>query len=280
MGTSNVDYRNTLFETSTLPKHTGEPNFEIIRNLHNLLKTNAADVLTSLGGANHGYLGLLLSDAAYALVSAAPFLRPLHPGILVIPQGTTAHMAATLRDQHKEALRLFLECKNVEKALQQQLTESINTIYLDALRDANTNALNLPIRDVLQYLYDTYGDIAPEILSEKRQIVEQMIFDPALPIDVIFNAIEKHTDIAESARAPLTQTQCVNIAYVILKKSNAFSTYLEKWDARLPITQTWIQFKIDFRQAVKSLRRTGSLQVQQLHANLVSEIVSGIQEAI
>ena len=107
-----------------------------------------------------------------------------------------------------------------------------------------------------------------------------MVFDPALPIDVIFNAIEKYTDIAESARAPLTQIQCVNITYVILKKSNTFSTYLEKWDARLPITQTWIQLKIDFRQAVKSLRRTGSLQVQQLHANLVSEIVSGIQEAI
>ena len=67
MGTSNVDYCHTLYETATLPKHTGEPNFEIIQSLHSLLNTNASDVLTSLGGANHGYLGLLLSDAAYAL---------------------------------------------------------------------------------------------------------------------------------------------------------------------------------------------------------------------
>ena len=173
-------------------------------------------------------------------------------------------MAATLRYQHKEALQLFLECKNVKKALQQQLTESIDTIYLDALCDADMNALNLPIRDVLQYLYDTYGDIAPGILSEKRQIVKQMTYDPTLPIDVIFNAIKRYTDIAESARAPLTQQQCVNIAYVILKKLNTFSTYLEKLDARLPITQTWIQFKVDFCKAVKSLCRTVSLQVQQL----------------
>ena len=280
MAPSTVNYRNTLFEHTPLPKHTGEPTFEIIRTLHNLLKTNSSDVLTSLGGANHGYLGLLLSDASYALVSPAPFIRPLHPGILVIPDGTTLHMTTTLRDQHKEALRLFLECKNVEKALQQQLSEAIDNIYLDALRDANTNALNVPIRDVLQYLYDTYGDIAPEILTEKRQIVEQMVFDPSLPIDVLFNAIEVFTDIAESARAPLTQVQCINIAYVILKKSNTFSTYLIKWDAKLPIQKTWIQFKVEFRQAVKELRRTGSLQVQHLHANLVSEIVSGIQEAI
>ena len=165
MGPSNVNYHNTLFKTTTFPKHTGETNFEIIRSLHNLLKTNTSDVLTSLGGANHGYLGLLLSDAAYALISPAPFIQLIHPEILVIPHGTTGHMTATLRDQHKEALLLFLKCKNAEKALQQQLTKAIDTIYLDVLHNSNTNALNFPIQDVLQYLYNTYGGIAPEILS-------------------------------------------------------------------------------------------------------------------
>ena len=62
-----------------------------------------------------------------------------------------------------------------------------------------------------------YGDIAPEIITEKRQAVEIIAFDPALPIDVGFNEIEKFTDIAESARAPLMQLQCINIAYVIFK---------------------------------------------------------------
>ena len=77
-----------------------------------------------------------------------------------------------------------------------------------------------------------YGDIAPEIITEKRQAVEIIAFDPALPIDVGFNEIEKFTDIAESARAPLMQLQCINIAYVIFKKSNTFFNYLIKWDAK------------------------------------------------
>ena len=38
--------------------------------------------------------------------------------------------------------------------------------------------------------------------------------------------------------------------------------------------------RVDFRQAVKELRKTGALQVNSLHANLVQEIVSGVQEAI
>ena len=142
-----VEYRNTLFETATLPSHAGEPTFESIKRSHNILKANAQDVQCFLGGANHGYLGLLLSDASYALISATPFVRPAHPGVLVVPPGTTAHMSTNMRISHEEALRVFKECKGVEKALLQQFLEVYDNIYLDALRDANTNAINLPIRD-------------------------------------------------------------------------------------------------------------------------------------
>ena len=38
--------------------------------------------------------------------------------------------------------------------------------------------------------------------------------------------------------------------------------------------------KVDFWQAVKELRRTRGLKIQDLYANLVSDIVNGIQEAI
>ena len=38
--------------------------------------------------------------------------------------------------------------------------------------------------------------------------------------------------------------------------------------------------KIDFRKAVKELRKTGALQVTNMHANLVQDIVSGIQDVI
>ena len=145
MGITRVDYRSTLFETQSLPKHTGEPTSNIIRGLHNTLKTNANDVMVSLGGTNHRYLGLLLSDAAYALIPNQPFVHPAHSGILVIPVGSTNHMFTILREQHKEAPLLFIEYRNVEKAPQQQLTKAIDPVYLDALRDANTNAINLPI---------------------------------------------------------------------------------------------------------------------------------------
>ena len=113
MAEATPDYRNTLFETPTLPVHAGEPDFNIIRKWHNLMKANTMKVHTSLFGGQHGYLALLLSAAAYALISPAAINRPAHPGALVIPVHTTQHMARTMQDTHKEDLRIFRECINI-----------------------------------------------------------------------------------------------------------------------------------------------------------------------
>ena len=75
-------------------------------------------------------------------------------------------MAMTMKDTHKEALRVFRELNAVEAALQQMLVEAIDPIYIEAIRDRATNSINLPIFDIIQYLYDTYGNIKPETLEQ------------------------------------------------------------------------------------------------------------------
>ena len=279
MAAATPDYRNTLFETATLPVHSGEPDFHIIQQWHNILKANAMKVHTSLFGGQHGYLALLLSATAYALISPAAINRPVHPGALIIPVHTTQHMARTMTEANKENLRIFRECNGVEAALMQQLTEAIDAIYLEALRDATTNAIGLPIYDVIRYLYDTYGDISPETLEDERQKTNQLTYDPALPVDVIFTKILKFCNLAEAARSPLSQKQTVDFAYNAFRRSGAFTKYLMEWDDKPFLAQTWIQFKIDFRDAVKKLRKAGALQVSHMHANLVNDIVEGVQEA-
>ena len=226
MAAATPDYRNTLFETATLPVHSGEPDFHSIQKWHNLLKANAMKVHTSLFGGQHGYLALLLSAPAYALISAAAINRPAHPGALIIPVHTTQHMARTITETHKENMRIFRECTGVEAALTQQLVEAIDSIYLEALRDPTTNAIGLPIYDVIRYLYDTYGDISPETLEEERQKTNQLTYDPALPVGVIFTNIVKFCNLAEAARSPLSQKQSIDFAYNAFRRPGAFTKYL------------------------------------------------------
>ena len=56
-----INYRDNLFEYPELTKIHGEPTYESLKTLQNELKANTQTVHTSLGGATHGYLGLVLS---------------------------------------------------------------------------------------------------------------------------------------------------------------------------------------------------------------------------
>ena len=78
---------------------------------------------------------MILNPVDYALISQIPFDAPVHPGPLVIVQGTSATMATATHDTHTEAVCLFREYHRVEKALKQQLCKAIDESYLLALHD-------------------------------------------------------------------------------------------------------------------------------------------------
>ena len=120
-----INYRELYFENKELTRIEGEPTAEHLIKLNKELKSNALSVYSNLGGAQHGHLFLVMTPAQFGLISVTPFVRPNHPGVLVIPPGTTQHMATTLREQHKESIHLFKEVEGVEKALIQQIAQAV-----------------------------------------------------------------------------------------------------------------------------------------------------------
>jgi hypothetical protein len=114
---SGINYRETYFEFPELTRIQGEPNAESLFKLRNELKANAQAVYSNLSDGAHGHLALVISDAQYAVLTALPFVRPVHPGPLAIPAGTTAAMSTVLKETHQETIRLFREVQGVEKAL-------------------------------------------------------------------------------------------------------------------------------------------------------------------
>ena len=114
---NHVNYVDTYFEYKTLTKIHGEPTFEGIKKIKDELKANAMAVSSELGGGRHGHLGLVLTQQEYARVSQTPYTRPAHPGVLVIPANTTQHESTRLQKEHKEAIKLFRETSDLEKAL-------------------------------------------------------------------------------------------------------------------------------------------------------------------
>ena len=117
MATGNVDYATSYFKYKTPTPIQGAPTNKTLKRLKQELRANASSVESDLGGGDHEYLGLVLTDVECATVSATAFTAPTYPATLTIPTGTSQVDALNLREQHKEARRAYYECKNVKKAL-------------------------------------------------------------------------------------------------------------------------------------------------------------------
>ena len=214
-----INYQETYFEFPELTKLQGEPTSESLFKLCNELKANAQSIYSNLSDGFHGHLALVLSAAQYALLTDQPFERPVHPGPLVIPDGTTGPMSTVLREAHQEALRIFREVQGVEKALLQQIVQAIEAPYLSSLRDRTRNSLRGTVYEILEHLHSVYGRVSPQMLEDREQELRSMTYNTKYPTDIVFNAVKDYIDFAELGSQPLTPSQTIAKAYVILNKT-------------------------------------------------------------
>ena len=81
------------------------------------MKANESSVTSALGGGANGHLGLMLTQPEYAFVSATNCVRPVHLGLLVILPEKFQRKSTRLRENHKEAIRLYREVIVIKQCL-------------------------------------------------------------------------------------------------------------------------------------------------------------------
>ena len=283
-----INYRSDFFEYENLTPIRGEPDFESILKMKNEIKSNAQSVPSTLGGGNHGLLGLVLNPVEYTLVSNVPFVSEPYPGALTFLAGTTALQSKIQEDAYKKRLALYHACVGVGKSLLQQVVKAVEEDWLAPLRNATTNAIQGTVPDIIAYLFTTHGDISPESLIKREQRIKSMQYDPVSePVDKVFMEVTHLVDYASAAGAPFTRPQTLNIAYVIRKNTRVFNNAIKEWNRltrATPNHASWVNFKSHFRQAYKELHEVEELRAgdKQFHdtANLVSQIVDAVQESL
>ena len=113
MTLGSIDYASAYFKYKTPQFIQGVPTNQTLKRLKTELRANASSVESNLGGGDHDYLGLVLSDTEYAAINPAPppFVSPPYPGNLHIPNNTPTMQAINLKEQHNENIRKYYECK-------------------------------------------------------------------------------------------------------------------------------------------------------------------------
>ena len=265
-----VDYAASYFKFKTPTPIIGTPTHKTLKRLKQELRANASSVESDLGGGDHGYLGLVLDDPEYATISGTPFVAPTYPTALTIPATATQVEALNLREQHKEQKRAYLECKNVEKALQRHIQDAIEDKYLESMVNEDTQLIDEDIPTVLLYLFDTYGKIPSEEVKQKEAEIRTMTYHPADPMILLFNPIEKLKKMATAAEIAYTTDQILDIGLTVIRNTRDFERALGDWEAIPAADKTWERFKSHFKDAQKQLRAIRGPTMQQAgyhHAN-------------
>ena len=203
-----VDYARACFKYPTPTPIRGEPTYETLTKLKDELSANASSVESELGGGDHGYLGLVLTDSEYTSLASSPpqFTAPVFPGTLQIPAGAGPVQALEARTTHEENMRQYRECRNVEKALCRFIQDAIEEEYLEDLVDTESNLITEDIPVVLDRLMEAYGEISTELVKQKEREVLEVTYNLSDPLVTIFQPIEKLKKLAIAAKKPTTRS--------------------------------------------------------------------------
>ena len=110
MLTSSVNYKDSYFKHPVLIAIHVEPTHETLHHLKNELKANGSSVPTTLGGVNHGYLGMVLTPEEYCRIAPKdPFTWTPNPDILVPNRNGMAAQITSAENNHRLTKKLYLE---------------------------------------------------------------------------------------------------------------------------------------------------------------------------
>ena len=270
-----TDYARLYFKYPIPTPIRGEPDAAALKKLKRELRANASSVESDLGGGDHGYLGLVLTDDEYKkIVPNHQFKAPSFPGALNIPSSTDPVVALGLRANHQESIRVYRECRAVEKALTRHIQGAIEPEYLDSLVNDETQLIEDDIPTVLKFLDNRYGNVDPDSVKAKEAEVLAVQFNPTDPLATVTKPIEELKMMAIDAEIPYSEEQLVSFGITIIKNSDDFEDALAKWYKKS--NKTWKDFKAHFSEAqieLKKVRGPSMRQAGYRQANMLAEQV-------
>ena len=269
----NIDYATLYFKYKSPIPINGEPTYKSLKRLKTELRANASSVDTDLGGGDHGYLGLVLSDVEYMRINPTPaaFVAPNFPGALVIQPTFSAIQAVQARESHAQDMALYRECKNVEKALLRHIQTAVEEKYIEFMVDDDTGLIEDDIPTVLDYLFTTYGKVTSVEVKEAESEVLNLQFHPSDPMITIYRPIEQLQKKATESDIPYTDEQIMEFGLTLVRNTRDFEKAIGEWNA-VP-NKTWDLFKTHFRDAQAELKDIRGPTMQQAgyhHANMLA----------
>jgi len=274
-----VDDIIAKFPSKTIPTIQGEPDYASISNMVQLMYGNAASLPTTLGGGQHGHVGLIMTPILYATLSQVPYTNPADPGTTPNhPNNPTSALRETQRLHHQEERRIYENHQNMDDALKAQVIDTINDTYLCELRNKYTGYLGISTRDLFDHLLDRYGKITPADIEDCKRRMNDPI-DATQPIDVYFQKVDDCVQYAADGQVAFTPDQILQTAYHAVSTSGYYNDACKEWRKKPPIAKTWQAFKRFFAAEYHDLKEQQKVNTSQSNfhgANAAVDITTAL----
>jgi hypothetical protein len=211
-----VDDVMTSFPHPLIPTVQGEPDYQTIQATRKYLQANSRAIDTHLGGGTLGHLGLIISDASYAMIApttdVGPTLwtTPQAPGRAPDNADGTAAKISAAHNIWEEDAQNYRTCTSVQQALKKQIISVFEPMYVEILNNNMVGYADISARDMLDHLFETYGNITAVDLEIKFEHMRQA-WDPQQAVESLFKQIQDCTDYSEARGVLIGHPQQINV---------------------------------------------------------------------
>jgi hypothetical protein len=136
----------------------------------------------------------------------------------------------------------------VQQALKKHIISVFAPMYLDILNDNMVGYANISARDMLDHLFETYGNITAVDLEINFEHMRRA-WDPQQPVESLFKKIQDCDDYSEAGGVLIGHPQQINVGYANIFATGHFMSVCCRWNEKHAIEKTWTQFKSHFAAA-------------------------------
>jgi hypothetical protein len=121
-------------------------------------------------------------------------------------------------------------------------------MYLEILNDNMVGYTNISVRDMLDHLLETYGNITAVDLEINFEHMRRP-WDPQQPVESLFKQIQDCADYSEAGGVPIGPSQQINVGYAKIFATGQFMSACRRWNEKPAAEKTWTNFKSHFAAA-------------------------------
>lgn len=272
------------FKAYDFTKIDGQPTDESLNLLIRELTNAAASIPTTLGGGNHGHVGMVVEESEYITFSNGnvTFDAPSNPG--AYPTTVDENNAAKREEQvakHKEQKEVFLTHEAVAHAIRTTIVNCVDEEWLAELRSETMGFNHRTPKEMLEHLRNNGGDLDHLDVTElttKLQTFWDGIEAPA----TYFSRGDKIEKQLVKTGQTANPTLRLAFALAATEATGDYESTLREWHAKGATIKTFANFHVyiqnEFTKKTKH-NKTSARSVGRGIANATDEQIDKVDEA-